>query len=122
MGLRIELLKADNSREIDAAFATFSHERRDALFVSSGPLFSARRVQLALLAARYVVPATYAGREYAEAGGLMSYGARQCTGLGPSQDTSKKLRITGHASLTGLARYYQGCRPAVDWARQPWRR
>jgi ABC-type uncharacterized transport system substrate-binding protein len=75
MGLQLQTLEANTSREIDAAFATFSRERPDALFVSSGPFFSARRVQLALLAARHLVPATYAGREYAEAGGLMSYGA-----------------------------------------------
>jgi putative tryptophan/tyrosine transport system substrate-binding protein len=75
MGLQIQTLEANTGREIDAAFASFSRERPDALFVSSGPFFSARRVQLALLAARHAVPATYAGREYAEAGGLMSYGA-----------------------------------------------
>jgi putative ABC transport system substrate-binding protein len=75
MGLRLQTLEANTSREIDSAFANFSRERPDALFVSSGPFFSARRVQLALLAARHAVPATYAGREYAEAGGLMSYGA-----------------------------------------------
>ena len=75
MGLQIQVLNASTSREIDAAFATFVRERPDALFVGSDPFFNSRRVQLVHLAARHAVPATYAGRDYAEAGGLMSYGA-----------------------------------------------
>ena len=50
-------------------------ERPDALFVGTDPFFHARRAQLASLAAHHRVPATYALRDYAEAGGLMSYGA-----------------------------------------------
>ena len=75
MGLQIELLNASTSREIDAAFATFVRERPDALFVSPGPFFAVRRVQLAILAARHAVPMTTGARAVAEAGGLMSYGA-----------------------------------------------
>jgi putative ABC transport system substrate-binding protein len=75
MGVQIQVLNASTSREIDAAFAAFVHERPDALFVGSGPFFTSRRVQLAHLATRHAVPATYAGRQYAEVGGLMSYGA-----------------------------------------------
>ena len=75
MGLQIQVLNASNGREIDAAFATFVRERPDALFVGSDALFSSRRVQLANLASRHAVPATYATRENAEAGGLMSYGS-----------------------------------------------
>jgi len=75
MGLQIQVLNASTSREIDAAFATFVHERLDALFVGPDPFFNSRRMQLALLAARHAVPATYANRDLAEAGGLMSYGA-----------------------------------------------
>ena len=74
MGLQIQVLNASTSREIDAAFATFVRERPDALFVGSDPFFTSRRVQLVHLAARHAIPATYAAREYAEAGGLMSYG------------------------------------------------
>ena len=75
IGLQIQLFNASTSREIEAAFATFVRERPDALFVGPDPLFQSRRVQLAVLAGRYTVPATYAGRDYAEAGGLMSYGS-----------------------------------------------
>ena len=75
IGLQIQVLNASTGREIEAAFATFVGERPDALFVGSDPFFTARRVQLALLAARHAVPAAYAVRDNAEAGGLMSYGA-----------------------------------------------
>ena len=75
MGLQIQIFRASTSREIDEASATFLRERPDALFVGSDPFFNARRVQLSLLAMRHAVPATYLGREYAEAGGLMSYGS-----------------------------------------------
>ena len=75
IGLQIQVFNASTSREIDAAFATFARERPDALFVGPDPFFSSRRVQLAHLATRHAVPATYAVRDYAEAGGLMSYGA-----------------------------------------------
>jgi putative ABC transport system substrate-binding protein len=75
MGLQMQVANADTSREIDAVFATFVRERPDALFVSGGSFLLSRRVQLALLAARYAVPASYGSREYAEIGGLMSYGA-----------------------------------------------
>jgi putative ABC transport system substrate-binding protein len=74
MGLQIQVLKADTIPEIDAAFATFARERPDALFTSSSPFFSSRRVQLTQLATRHAVPATYGNRQFAEVGGLMSYG------------------------------------------------
>ena len=59
----------------DAAFATFVHERPDALLVTQIPFFLSRRLQLAHLATRHGVPAIYALRDYADVGGLMSYGA-----------------------------------------------
>jgi putative ABC transport system substrate-binding protein len=75
LGLQIQVLNASTRREIDAAFETLVRDRHDALFISSDPLFSSRRVQLANLAVRHGVPATFSGREFAEAGGLMSYGS-----------------------------------------------
>jgi putative ABC transport system substrate-binding protein len=74
-GLQIQVLNVQTTSEINAAFATFMHERPDTLFVGPGPFFTNRRVQLALLAAFHRVPAIYPLRECAEAGGLMSYGA-----------------------------------------------
>ena len=75
MGLQIQIFKASTTREIDAAFVTFVRERPDALLVSGDPFFRTRRVQLANLASHHSIPATYALRDYAEAGGLMSYGS-----------------------------------------------
>jgi len=75
LGLQIRVLQANTSGEIDAAFATFASDRPDALFVGTSALFNARRIQLVHLASYHRVPATYSGRLYAEAGGLMSYGA-----------------------------------------------
>jgi ABC-type uncharacterized transport system substrate-binding protein len=75
LGLQIQVLNASTSGEIDAAFATLEHERPDALFVGSDAFFNNRRVQLVHLASRHAVPATYAGRDFAVAGGLISYGA-----------------------------------------------
>jgi putative ABC transport system substrate-binding protein len=75
MGLQVRVLNVATNREIDAAFAGFEHGRPDALFVGSGTLFTGRRVQLTQWAAHHRMPASYAGREYVEAGGLMSYGS-----------------------------------------------
>jgi putative tryptophan/tyrosine transport system substrate-binding protein len=74
LGLQIQVFNASNSREIDTAYAALVRERPDALFVAPDALFVNRRVQLISLAARHALPATYAVREYVEAGGLMSYG------------------------------------------------
>ena len=74
-GLQIQVVKVSTSQEIDAAFVTFARDRPDALFVSPDPFFRSRRMQLTHLATRYAIPATYALRDYCEAGGLMSYGA-----------------------------------------------
>ena len=74
LGLQIRILNASTSREINEAFATFVREQPDALFVATNPFFQTRRVQLAALAARHAVPTAFSVRDYAEAGGLMSYG------------------------------------------------
>ena len=59
-------LNASNRDEIDAAYATFAGERPDGLFISSGPFFSDRRVQMAHLSTRYALPAIHGSRLYAE--------------------------------------------------------
>ena len=75
LGLRVQVLNASTPREIDAAFATLVRERLDELFLAADPFFTSRRVQLANLATRHVVPMISATREVPEAGGLISYGA-----------------------------------------------
>jgi putative tryptophan/tyrosine transport system substrate-binding protein len=74
IGLQIEMLNATTIGEIDAAFATFAHERPDALFVASDGFFNSRGVQFSTLTARDRIPATYSSRDIVTAGGLMSYG------------------------------------------------
>jgi putative ABC transport system substrate-binding protein len=74
IGLQIQVFNASTSREIDAAFATLVRERPDALFVGNDGFFTSRRVQLVNLALSHAVPATFHTREFAEIGGLMSYG------------------------------------------------
>jgi putative ABC transport system substrate-binding protein len=75
VGLQIQVLNAGTIREINSAFATFVRERPDALFVGLDPFFNSRRIQLVHLATRHAVPASYPARDFAEVGGLMSYGA-----------------------------------------------
>jgi putative ABC transport system substrate-binding protein len=80
MGLYIQILRASTSREIDAAFASLAREQHDTVFVGADPFFTSRRVQLANLAARHVVPMTSGTREITEVGGLMSYGTNIADG------------------------------------------
>ena len=74
-GLQIQIFNASSSREINAAFTAFARERPDALYVGGDAFFQVRRAQLVNLASRHAVPATYGGREFVLAGGLMSYGS-----------------------------------------------
>jgi len=74
IGVQLEILRASTQREIDAAFTSIAQNRIDALVVMPDNLFGTRRVQFATQAARHAVPAIYSNREYAEVGGLMSYG------------------------------------------------
>jgi putative ABC transport system substrate-binding protein len=73
-GVQIEVARASDSRAIEAAFLLFARNKADALLVGADPFFFSRRVQLATLATRHALPAIYNVREYAEVGGLMSYG------------------------------------------------
>jgi putative ABC transport system substrate-binding protein len=75
LGLQIQVLNATNGDEIDAAFKTLVNDRADALLIAPDTFLVSRRVQIAILSARHLVPAIYPVRDYAEAGGLISYGA-----------------------------------------------
>ena len=74
LGLQIHVVNASTSDEINAAFATISHERAEALFLGPDAFFNSRRVQLVTLSARDRIPTVYGTRDYVEVGGLMSYG------------------------------------------------
>src|SRR5262245_60915360 len=73
--VHIQILKASTSKEIREAFAVFASEPPDAVLIGLDPFFNSRRVQLVQLAMRYRIPASYPARDFAEAGGLISYGA-----------------------------------------------
>jgi len=74
LGLQIQILNASSIGEIDAAFATFTHEHPDALYVGPDGFLNSRAVQLATLTAREKIPAAYDQRDDVAVGGLMSYG------------------------------------------------
>ena len=84
IGLEIKVANATTSREIDGVFDLIGRERPDALFVTTSAFLNNRRIQLVQLAAFHRLAATYGLRDFAEAGGLMSYGSsivdayRQC--------------------------------------------
>jgi ABC-type uncharacterized transport system substrate-binding protein len=75
MGMQIQVFHAATSDEIDKVFAAVVRERAEALLLVPDPVFNGRRIQLVHLASRHALPAIYWQREFAEAGGLMSYGS-----------------------------------------------
>jgi putative ABC transport system substrate-binding protein len=85
LGLRIEVLNASTEREIDTAFAALSALKLGALLIANHTLFTTSRDRIIALAARYAVPTMYAQREFARAGGLISYGT----------DLPEVYRLTG---------------------------
>jgi putative ABC transport system substrate-binding protein len=76
LGQKLLVLEASTADQIDPQFARLDQEPADAMLVPTSPLFLIRAGQIAALAARHRIPAIYARREFAEAGGLMSYGYR----------------------------------------------
>jgi putative ABC transport system substrate-binding protein len=80
MGRKIHILNATSEREIDAGFASLAPLRAGGLVVAADPLFNSWRAQLVELAARHRIPAIFEWREFAAAGGLMSYGSNIANG------------------------------------------
>ena len=76
-GLDIKVFPTRNSRDIDGAFSDIAHDQIGAALVGADSFFTTRRLQLATLATRFSIPAIFPAREFAEAGGLLSYGENQ---------------------------------------------
>ena len=74
LGVQLVIVRANVESDFDAAFSTLVQQRATALLVCASPFFNIRRQQLVVLAARHTLPAIYEWREFAAAGGLMSYG------------------------------------------------
>jgi len=94
LGRRLEVLTASTEGDLEAAFTTMVERQAGALVVMPDPFFVARREQLVALAARYAVPTIYPFREFAVAGGLMSYG-------GSLPDTYRQMGIYTGKILKG---------------------
>ena len=96
--MQISVLSVNSERDIEPAFAKVTELRASALVIGSDAIFNSRSKQLGALAARHGVPAVYQNREFAEAGGLMSYGG----------DLREPFRITGRYA----GRILKGEKPA----------
>jgi putative ABC transport system substrate-binding protein len=83
--VELHVLNASTDGDFDAVFENLAKLRAGGLVISTGPLFTGHSEQLAALATRYAVPAVYKGREFAAAGGLLSYGS----------DITESYRLTG---------------------------
>jgi putative ABC transport system substrate-binding protein len=74
LGVQLVVVRANAENDFDAAFSTVVQQRSGALLVCASPFFNSRREQLVVLAARHALPTIYEWRDFAAAGGLMSYG------------------------------------------------
>ena len=74
LGVQLVVLHANSDHDFEAAFATLIEQKAEALLVCASPFFNSTRDQLVALAARHNLPAAFELREYATAGGLLSYG------------------------------------------------
>ena len=104
-GLQLHVLKASSASEIDTAFESLVQLHAGALVVAADPFLSGRREQLVALASRHAVPAIYAWREFADSGGLISYGANLTAGY----------RLVG----TYAGKVLKGAKPADLPVQQP---
>jgi putative ABC transport system substrate-binding protein len=75
LALQIHISKASSEHDFDVAFASFAQQRVDAVIIGGDALFTGQRNRLAALAMRHALPTVSVVREFAVAGGLMSYGA-----------------------------------------------
>jgi putative ABC transport system substrate-binding protein len=104
-GLQLHVLKAGSESEIDSAFASLVQLHADALVVGGDPFLSSRREQLVALASRHAVPSIYTWREFAAAGGLISY----------APSLTSAYRLVGHY----VGKVLKGDKPADLPVEQP---
>jgi putative ABC transport system substrate-binding protein len=105
LGLQLTVYNASSESEIDIAFASIAERRTGALLVTADPFFDGKRDRLVKLAARYALPTQYFTRQFAEDGGLMSYGS----------DVANAFRQVG----IHVGRILKGERPADMPVEQP---
>jgi putative ABC transport system substrate-binding protein len=105
LGLQLNVLRAASQSDIDNAFATLVRQRTDALVVSADPFFLSHRGQLVALALRHSLPAIYYAREFAAAGGLISY--------------ASSFADSFHQAATYVGRILNGEKPADLPVQQP---
>jgi putative ABC transport system substrate-binding protein len=104
-GVQLQILKASTESEIDTAFASLGKVHSGALVISGDPFFNSRRDQFVALASLHAIPAIYALREFATAGGLISYGT----------SIAAAFRLAG----TYVGRILKGAKPADLPVQQP---
>ena len=98
IGIDVQIFNAANGREINDAFVSLAHRQSDALFLGLDPFFNSRRIQIVHLASHYRLPAAYGNRDFAEAGGLMSY--------------ASSIADAYHQAGTYTGRVLKGAKPA----------
>jgi putative tryptophan/tyrosine transport system substrate-binding protein len=91
LGLELQVLNASNAGEIDDAFALLVERRAAALLIEGDPFFAGRMKQLVVLTARHAIPAIYQGRDFPDAGGLISYGANRADALRVAGDYTGRI-------------------------------
>src|ERR1700730_10171473 len=96
VGQQLQILRASSEEEIEAAFARAVERQVNARLVAADPFMLSHRERLVALAARYAIPAIYESREYAAAGGLMSYGANLADAYRQAAFTSAVSRLALH--------------------------
>ena len=109
--LELKMYNASTRAELDAAFSAIAAQRPDALLIGSDPFYVVRRDDLVAFAARYKIPAIYPFREFADAGGLISYGTNIANAY--RQAAFTLVRFSRERSL----RSFQSCsRPSSNWS------
>ena len=98
LGRQIQIVNANNERELDAAFASLAQSKAGALLIASNAYFTSRRDQIVALAAQRALPAIYDQREFAMAGGLVSYGTNLSRFLSPHGGVHRQNSQRGKAS------------------------